>query len=70
MFSWTEPNLRVVDLWDMAKNLPDGEFDPELAKLGRPGHYHAPSGRPYMQEAMSRLWNEVKACIDGSANSN
>ncbi len=55
----------MVDLWDMAKNLPEAEFDEEL---GRPGAFHAPSGGPYMQEAMSRLWNEVKTCIDGSTN--
>lgn len=61
MFSWTEPNLRVVDLWDMAQSLPDGPFD---VQLGKPGAYHAPPGGRYMQDAMSRLWNEVKECIN------
>jgi len=66
VFSWTEPNLRVVDLWDMAKSLPDGEYDENLKKIGV---YHAPTGGKYMRKAMSRLWNEVRTCInEESAN--
>ena len=54
VFEWTEPYLRMVDLWDMARF---------LLNPGGGGLYHAPIGGVYMGKAMQRIWNEVETCM-------
>lgn len=58
IFNLTIPNLRLVDLWDVAqtdylqkKDL-EGVFDP----------LHVNLGGPYMTKAMTTIWNEVASC--------
>jgi hypothetical protein len=54
-FNWTETtNVRVVDLWDLAKTLPATE-----------GLVHIPVGGKYMRTAMDRIWKEVPDDCDG-----
>lgn len=52
VFNWTKPNLRMVNLWDMAQHLPS-----EKGVL-----HHIPVGGDYMKKAMERFWNEVEDC--------
>ena len=56
VFSWTEQNLRMVDLWSMVKNkLRKQENEHSLL--------HIPIGGEYMKAAMKRIWEEaVEAC--------
>lgn len=49
-FNWTEPNLRMLDLWDMAQHLPNPKS----------GLVHIPVGGSYMTQAMGRFWSAVK----------
>jgi len=59
VFSWTEQNLRMVDLWDMVTELPKQKIGGSLL--------HIPVGGLYMKKAMERIWREVDACTN-SAN--
>jgi len=54
VFSWSEPNLRMVDLWHMAMTLPNSK-----------ALYHAPVGGKYMQKAMAHIWKQVSNCTTG-----
>lgn len=53
VFNWTKTNLRMVDLWDIAQQLP--------SKLGH--QHHIAVGGDYMQKAMERIWNQVEHCM-------
>lgn len=60
VFSWTEPNLRVVDLWDMVTGLPKQKIGGSLL--------HIPVGGSYMKKAMERIWREVDDACTNSTN--
>lgn len=55
IYNWTEPNLRMVDLWDLAKKLP--------LSSGQHGVHHIGIGGAHMKKSMERIWNEVVACL-------
>jgi hypothetical protein len=59
IFNWTETtNVRVVNLWDLARTLPQTK---EL--------YHIPIGGTYMRTAMDKIWKEVPDHCDGLSTS-
>ena len=58
LFSWSEPNLRTLDLWDMVQTLPKPHRGKSL--------YHVPAGGSYMEKFMSRIWNEVTLCSESN----
>lgn len=55
IFSWSEPNLRILDLWHMAMTLPNPTK----------GLHHISVGGKYMREAMEKIWREVTICATG-----
>ncbi|KAL7536276.1 hypothetical protein ACHAXR_007040 [Thalassiosira sp. AJA248-18] len=59
IFHLSEPNLRMVDLWDLAKAIPK----PTSGK----GLDHITAGGQHMIKSMSRIWNEVNLCTAGVA---
>ncbi|OEU13838.1 hypothetical protein FRACYDRAFT_242190 [Fragilariopsis cylindrus CCMP1102] len=58
LFSWSEPNLRTLDLWNMVQTLPKPHRGKSL--------YHVPAGGSYMKKFMSRIWNEVTLCSESN----
>lgn len=52
-----QPNLRMVDLWDLAKKLPAQNV------------YHAPVGGSHMQKSMLRIWKELEDCLENKESS-
>lgn len=48
----SQPNLKMVDLWDLAQRLPNSK-----------SLYHAPVGGAHMKESMRRIWAEVVSCL-------
>jgi len=51
IYNWTEPNLLMVDLWDLVKKLP---------KSGGHGIHHTSVGGAHMREFMKRIWSAVE----------
>jgi hypothetical protein len=60
-FGWSEPNLKVVDLWDLILDMLPAHSNTAL--------YHAPTGGKYMKEAfLHRMWSQI-ACKNNETKS-
>ena len=51
IYNWTEPNLYMIDLWDLVKKLPKSEGG---------SIHHIPVGGAHMKESMERIWSAVE----------